>query len=155
MECEMRAKIILWITLSVSVSVASYFIHRLVIAIKRRRAAKKFSDPRYRVGSALVNMERAISYGDGENFKFFARYAIRACLGMPNAYPPDEPPEEDIRRKMETMRFDTATVEKVMKIYRAVTLPDDTAEWKQLREDVRAISDELLIRERTREQGDA
>jgi hypothetical protein len=139
-------KTILWIVLSVSMAVLSYFIHRAVSKIRKAKTQRNFSDPHYVIGSAVVNMERAIVYEDDTNFRFFARYAIRTCLGMRKAYPPDEPPASDIRERLLKMRLEESFIEKVLQIYSLESLSEDPQEWKNILTETHEIVQVLLKR---------
>ncbi|MDR2777077.1 MAG: hypothetical protein LBB17_03500 [Puniceicoccales bacterium] len=137
-------KTILWLVLSVSTATVSYFIHRTVSKIRKTKAQRNFSNPRYVIGSAVVNMERAIAYEDDTNFRFFARYAIRTCLGMRKAYPPNEPSASDIRERLLKMRFEESFIGKVLQIYSLESLPEDLQEWKNILTDTHKIVQVLL-----------
>jgi hypothetical protein len=91
-------------------------------------------------------MERAITYEDDTNFRFFARYAIRICLGMGKAYPPNEPPAMDIRERLLEMRFEESFIEKVLQIYSLESLSEDPQEWKNILMDTHKIVQVLLKR---------
>jgi hypothetical protein len=123
----------------VSSAVLSWAIQKFVVGAKKRRDFLKFSDPNYSIGAAVINMERAITYGDGENFKFFARYAIRTRLGMARAYPPNEPSTDEIRTVLEKGSISIPVTQKILKIYATAALPDNSNEWKAVLEDVRSI----------------
>ncbi|MDR2779186.1 MAG: hypothetical protein LBB16_02770 [Puniceicoccales bacterium] len=139
-------KTVLWLVLSGSTAVLSYFIHRILSKTKKARDKKNFSDLRYMIGSAIVNMERAIVYEDDFNFRFFARYAIRTCLGMKKAYPPNEPLEKDIHERLTQSRFEESFIEKVLQIYSLESLPDDPKEWKDILKDAYTIIQTLFNR---------
>ncbi|MDR2432137.1 MAG: hypothetical protein LBD34_00045 [Puniceicoccales bacterium] len=139
-------KTILWILLSVSAAILSYFIHRTVSKIKKTKAQRNFSNPHYIIGSAVVNMERAIAYEDEINFRFFARYTIRTCLGMRKAYPPNEPPASDIQERLLKMHLEESFVEKVLQIYSLESLSEDLQEWKNILTDTHEIVQVLLKR---------
>ncbi|MDR1233366.1 MAG: hypothetical protein LBJ75_03885 [Puniceicoccales bacterium] len=139
-------KTILWLVLSVSTAVLSYFIHRTVSKIRKANAQRNFSDPHYVIGSAVVNMERAIAYEDDTNFRFFARYAIRTCLGIGKAYPPNEPSAVDIRERLLKMRFEESFIEQVLQIYSLESLSEDPQEWKNILTDTHKIVQVLLKR---------
>jgi hypothetical protein len=89
-------------------------------------------------------MERAIAYEDDTNFRFFARYAIRTCLGMRKAYPPNEPSASDIRERLLKMRFEESFIGKVLQIYSLESLPEDLQEWKNILTDTHKIVQVLL-----------
>jgi hypothetical protein len=91
-------------------------------------------------------MERAIVYGDDTNFRFFARYAIRTCLGMGKAYPPNEPPASDIRERLLKMHLDESFIEKVLQIYSLESLSEDPQEWKNILTETHEIVKVLLKR---------
>jgi hypothetical protein len=137
-------KTILWLVLSISTAILSYFIHKTVLKIKIAKARRNFSDPHYVIGSAVVNMERAIAYEDDTNFRLFARYAIRACLGMGRAYPPDEPSTEDIREKLLKLHLEEPFIEKVLQIYSLKSLSEDSQEWKNILGNTHEIVQVLL-----------
>jgi hypothetical protein len=137
MEADYR--VALWIALSLSGSTLAWFVCKFVSAAKKRRDAKKFSDPRYSIGAAVLNMERAISYDDGENFKFFARYIIRTCLGMPKSYPPNEPSADDVSAKLKEGNVGAAISQKIIAIYSLEELSDAPDEWSGVLDDVRSI----------------
>jgi hypothetical protein len=121
----MDIKVIVWVVASLSLSYLSYVIYKIIVKTKKERELKKFSNPMYAVGAAVVNMERAIIHGDDENFKFFARYAIRASMGMEKSYPPDEPSAEKILLELQRHDADKDLVAKAMGIYTLGELPDD------------------------------
>ncbi|MDR2603701.1 MAG: hypothetical protein LBC11_04080 [Puniceicoccales bacterium] len=139
-------KTILWFILSVSTAALSYFVHRAVSKIKKTKVQRNFSNLNYVIGSAVVNMERAIVYEDDTNFRFFARYAIRTCLGMRKAYPPNEPPANDIRERLLKMRLEESFIEKVLQIYSLESLSEDPQEWKNILTDTHEIVQVLLKR---------
>ncbi|MDR2629133.1 MAG: hypothetical protein LBC30_04055 [Puniceicoccales bacterium] len=137
-------KTILWLALSVFTATVSYFIHRTVAKIRKTKAQRNFSNPHYVIGSAVVNMERAITYEDDANFRFFARYAIRTCLGMGKAYPPNEPSAMDIRERLLKMHLEESFIEKVLQIYSLESLSEDPQEWKNILTDTHKIVQALL-----------
>jgi hypothetical protein len=110
-------KLILWVALSIVAAILAHRAHSFFASAKKRSRREKFSNRRYVAGAALVNMERAIAYGDGENFEFFARYAIRTCLGMAESYPPDEPPVGNIATELAMKNIDEETVTNVLRLY--------------------------------------
>jgi hypothetical protein len=116
----------------------------VVSKIKKERDKKNFADHRYVIGSAIVNMERAIVYEDDASFRFFARYAIRACLDMGKSYPPNEPSVENIRERLIQKQFEESLIEKVLRIYSLETLPEDSQEWQNIFKDTHKIVKALL-----------
>jgi hypothetical protein len=134
---KIGCSVALWAALSVGGAVLSWVIHGLVVRAKKKNSWR-FSDPKYLIGASIVNMERAMVYDDGENFRFFARYAIRTCLGMPKAFPPNEPSVDEIRAKLETGGMADSVAQKITKIYAMTDLPDDPNDWKSILADLRS-----------------
>ncbi|MDR1401579.1 MAG: hypothetical protein LBI81_01305 [Puniceicoccales bacterium] len=145
------AKIIVCLAASVTVSILSYAGYRLAAQIKKRKDSEKFSNPRYSIGAAIINMERAVVYGDDENFKFFARYAIRMSLGMPKSYPPNEPSLEEIMLEFAKNHSDEDLSEKIRDIYGLEFLAEDTEKWNAILRDMRQIIPAIL-ENRTRQK---
>jgi hypothetical protein len=135
----MYYKLALWAALSISGAVFAHFIFKFASMAKKRRDGRNFADTNYSIGAAVVNMERAVLYDDVENFKFFARYAIRLCLAMGKSYPPDEPPAGDVRKNAENMGVEPEMLEKILKLYSTESLPDDRNEWWRTLSDVRSV----------------
>lgn len=102
--------------------------------------AKNFADPKYSIGAAVVNLERAMLYSDDENFKFFIRYAIRRCLGMPKSYPPDEPPADIVISHVnnESLR------QEIYELYTLTKLPEDEKLWQPIIDRTRSLVTKLL-----------
>ncbi|MDR1413493.1 MAG: hypothetical protein LBI56_00950 [Puniceicoccales bacterium] len=132
-------KIVVLLAASVCASVLSYFGYKLVSRIKKRKNNEKFADPKYSIGAAIVNMERAVLYEDDENFKFFARYAIRTALGMPKSYPPNEPSTEEILLKLAKNHGDSELVKKIKYLYTLDTLAEDSDQWNSMLDELRRI----------------
>ncbi|MDR1433136.1 MAG: hypothetical protein LBI61_02220 [Puniceicoccales bacterium] len=141
----MDAKVVVWITASVSLSFVSWVAYSLATKAKARRDRKNFSNPKYSIGAAIVNMERATVYGEGENFKFFARYAIRTCLGMQRAYPPDEPPPEDVSNVLANSGIGEDLIKRTMDIYLLDALPSDAEKLKGILASVQVLVNDLLM----------
>lgn len=102
--------------------------------------AKNFADPKYSIGAAVVNLERAMLYSDDENFKFFIRYAIRRCLGMPKSYPPDEPSADIVISHVnnESLR------QEIYELYTLTKLPEDEKLWQPIIDRTRSLVTKLL-----------
>ena len=113
------------------------FLKKFIRQYRQQTAKKNFADPKYVIGAAIVNMERAVLYDDDHHFKFFIRYAIRACLKLPTSYPPDEPPLEVITQALSS--YDAIPEEltsKIIYFYTLETLPDTPKECLELKKEV-------------------
>ena len=110
--------------------------------------AKNFSDPKYSIGAAVVNLERAMLYSDDENFKFFIRYAIRRCLGMPKSYPPDEPSIDIVMSHID----DESLKQEIYELYTLTTLPEDEKLWQPIIDRTRTLVSKLLDNHHDEEQ---
>jgi hypothetical protein len=137
-------KVLLWLILSISLAVLSCFVRKFVVRARQKRNRRNFANPKYVIGAAIVNMERAMFYGDEENFRFFARYAFRLCLGMPGVYPPDEPSTVDLEIELRRKNVDGPIAEKILKIYALGALPEDVKIWNDILENTRTIVRGLL-----------
>ena len=138
-------KIIVFVILVLSTTFISQRIFKKILQNKRKRDIKNFSDPNYSIAAALTNMERAIFYSDDDNFKFFIRYIIRTCLGLPKSYPPDEPPIETIVETMDRMNIATNLSEKILTLYKIDELPNDSKGYKKIISDTQSLANNLLF----------
>ena len=130
------------------VSLTTLFFQKIfkkILQNKRKRDIKNFSDPNYSIAAALTNMERAIFYSDDDNFKFFIRYIIRTCLGLPKSYPPDEPPIEIIVETMDRMNISTELSKKILALYNIDELPNDSKGYKKIISDTQSLANNLLF----------
>ena len=137
-------KTIVFVILVLSTTFISQRIFKKILQNKRKRDIKNFSDPNYSIAAALTNMERAIFYSDDDNFKFFIRYIIRTCLGLPKSYPPDEPPIEIIVETMDRMNISTELSKKILALYNIDELPNDSKGYKKIISDTQSLANNLL-----------
>lgn len=133
-------KIFAFIFLTISSSAILTYAIKYGIRKKRMTDAKNFADPKYSIGAAIVNLERAMLYSDDENFKFFIRYAIRRCLGMPKSYPPDEPSADIVISHVnnESLR------QEIYELYTLTKLPEDEKLWQPIIDRTRSLVTKLL-----------
>ena len=121
-------KIFLLIFLSTITTIVLCSIFKILIVKKRERNKRNFANPRYVIGAAIINMERALLYDEPENFLFFARYIIRTCLGMPRSYPPNEPEIADVSAKMVALSVAQNLSQKTLNIYQLKEIPHEKQE---------------------------